>query len=162
MKKKLLITLSAIVGTVLQWALIVALLVSAYYLFWFIGWALGSGYRPLVEGEYVQDYTYSDGRHIYGHLKVTAIDEDAYLEACGINVVRDESPRAKNLWYSIECEYSIDGGETVQIVFVNLQRDNRIDPHASQYIDDNGNTITAGYHIQYNDVSLSFYSSTKV
>lgn len=150
MKRKILITLFVISGTILTVVLVFFAIVG-----WlFVDWALHSGYSPIVEGEYVREYVNSDGVQIYVHITITPIDYDTYLEAGGINVVMDEAYSVPHRWYAIDCEYSVDGGETVKVQFINLQPDIHEDPHASQYIDDNGNILTVGsyYNVQYYDV----------
>ena len=158
MKKKTVVALSVTGGVLVVLALIAALVFVAIVAWLFFDWAFNSGYDPIVEGEYVMNYTNTLGEEIYAHLTVTPIDHDTYIEANGINVIMDEARSVRHRWYAIECEYSVNGGETVYVQFVNLQRDIYEDPHASQYVDDNGNLFVTGstYNVMYYDVWLNF------
>lgn len=98
----------------------------------------------LIEGEFYSDAnsydsSYEEYNEDYQSAKlvIKEIDEDTYLEANGLNVVKDISSNRIGEYYLIELfVFSREKNEYVQLNYCNLQREPHV--HTIYYSDNNG------------------------
>lgn len=118
-----------------------------------------SGYY-FIEGVFYSsdlDTEYEDYQH--GILTIKKIDKQTYLEANGLNVVKDVSSYRKGDYFLIELlVFSKEKNDYIQLNYYNLKRAEH--RHANMYFDDNENEITPSkskYSIVNNECFSDFY-----
>ncbi len=104
-----------------------------------------SGYY-FIEGEFYSKENYNDEYaernedYQDAMLKIKEIDKNAYLEANGLNVVKDVSSDRIGDYYSIELlVFSKEKNDYIQLNYYNLKREPHM--HAIAYRDDAGHLL---------------------
>lgn len=120
-----------------------------------------SGYY-FIEGSFyseknvITDNGYSNEDYQHGILTIKKIDKQTYLEANGLNVVKDVSSYRKGDYFLIELlVFSKEKNDYIQLNYYNLKREEH--RHVNMYLDDNDYYISPRESKQYKNDSCKYY-----